>query len=410
MIRGSALAAWVVAVGVSVAPGGVWAQFPGGPLPSQPDPQQLQPTLRSPLTLTPTLTVSEEYNDNILLNNRDKRWDVITGFTPGLTLAVEDPLYRLALGYNFTAEVYARDEDRNNAFNRQNFSLDSFYRVSPQVTLSLTDSFSFTTDTNLLAAEGVSTGRDRSWTNSVTPGVSWQATPLTAFRLFGSNTIQRFESDAQRESDVYRVDASVERRLTPRLTGVLGYQFGYFDIEREDITTVHTPRVGGTYRFTETLTGTAAVGPSFVLRSGDTKIVPTAAASATQRLAFGSLGASYEGLVGTAGGLGGTTLNQAIIGSVQVTTLARGLVVEFRPRYTTIDSIHNDSIDVDAFTLPLRATYRFTEWLSAVASYTFFHQRADVTIVRTDGSPLANDVDQNRVFVGLQFGYPIKLQ
>lgn len=403
MIRGPALAAWVVAVGVYLAPGPVWAQLPG-----QLDPQQLQPALRAPLTLTPTLTVSEEYNDNILLNNRDKRWDLITGFTPGLTLTVEDPLYRLALGYNFTAEIYARDEDRNNAFNRQNFSLDSFYRVTPQLTLSLTDSFSFSTDTNLIAAEGVSTGRDRSWSNSVTPGLSWQATPLTTFRLFGSNTIQRFESDELRESDVYKVDASVERRLTPRLSGVLGYQFGYFDIEREDITTAHTPRVGGTYRFTETLTGTAVVGPSIVLRSGDSKVVPTAAASATQRLAFGSVGAFYEGLVGTAGGLGGTTLNQSFGGSIQVTTLLRGLVVELRPRHSTIDSIHNDSIDVDAFTVPLRATYRLTEWLSAVASYTFYHQRADTTI-RVNGSSLANDVDQNRVFVGLQFGYPIKL-
>lgn len=404
MIRGSALAAWVAAVGVYLAPGVAAAQIPG----PQPDPQLLQPTIRAPLTLTPSLTVSEEYNDNILLNNRDKRHDFITGFTPGLTLTAEDPLYRLSLGYNFTAEIYARDPDRNAAFNRHNFSLDSLYRVSPQVTLSLTDSFTFSTDTNLIAAEGVSTGRDRSFSNSVTPGASWQVTPLTTLRLFGSNTIQRFENEALRESDVYRADVSVERRLTPRLSGVLGYQFGYFDIEREDITTVHTPRVGGTYRFTETLTGSAAVGPSIVVRDGDNKIVPTAAANATQRLRFGSVGVFYEGLVGTAGGLGGTTLNQSFGGSVQVTTLMRGLVLDVGPRYTTLDSIHNDSIDVDALTVPLRARYRFTEWMTGIASYTFYLQRADTT-VRTNGSSLANDVDQNRVYVGLQFGYPIKL-
>lgn len=403
MIRRSALAAWVAAVGVSLAPGASWAQLPG-----QQDPQQLQPTIRSPLTLTPSLTVSEEYNDNILLNNRDKRHDFITGFTPGLTLSLEDPLYRLSLGYNFTAEVYARDSDRDNAFNRQNFSLDSFYRATPQVTLSLTDLFSFSTDTNLIAPEGVSTGRDRSWSNSVTPGLSWQATPLTTFRLFGSSTVQRFDNTELRESDVYKVDASVERRLTPRWSGVLGYQFGYFDIEREDITTVHTPRAGTTYRFTETLTGSVAAGPSIVVRSGESKIVPTAAANATQRLAFGSVGVFYEGLVGTAGGLGGTTLNQSVGGSVQVTTLLRGLVVDLGPRYSTIDSIHNDSIDVDALTFPLRLRYRFTEWVTGIASYTFYKQRADTT-VRANGSSLANDVDQNRVFVGLQFGYPIKL-
>jgi len=84
-----ALLAWVAAVGVFLAPGAASAQLPG----QQPDPQELQPTLRAPLTLTPSLTVSEEYNDNILLNNRDRRHDFITGFTPGLTLTAEDPLY-----------------------------------------------------------------------------------------------------------------------------------------------------------------------------------------------------------------------------------------------------------------------------------------------------------------------------
>jgi hypothetical protein len=394
--------AWVAAVGVYLAPWAASAQLPG-----QPDPQQLQPTIRAPLTLTPSLTVSEEYNDNILSNNRDKRHDFITGLTPGVTLTLEDPLYRLSLGYDFTAEIYARDPDRNAAFNRHNFALDTFYRVSPLVTLSLTDSFAFSTDTNLIAAEGVSTGRDRAWSNTVTPGLSWQVTPLTTLRLFGSNTVQRFDNTALRESDVYKADVSLEHRLSPRLSGVVGYQFGYFDIEREDVTTVHTPRLGATYRFTESLTGSAAVGPSVVLRSGDSKIVPTAAANATQRLRLGSVGVFYEGLVGTAGGLGGTTLNQSFGGSVEVTTLMRGLVVDVGPRYSTIDSIHNDSIDVDAFRVPLRARYRFTEWMTGIASYTFFRQRADTT-VRANGSSLANDVDQNRVYVGLQFGYPIR--
>ena len=43
-----------------------------------------------------------------------------------------------------------------------------------------------------------------------------------------------------------------------------------------------------------------------------------------------------------------------------------------------------------------------------VAGYQFFHQRSDSTAVTTSGAPFANDADQNRLFVGLQFGYPIR--
>jgi hypothetical protein len=63
---------------------------------------------------------------------------------------------------------------------------------------------------------------------------------------------------------------------------------------------------------------------------------------------------------------------------------------------------------VRSFTLPLSATYRFTPWLALVASYILFHQRSDSTLITPAGTPVANDVDQNRLSVGLTIGYPIR--
>lgn len=313
----------------------------------------------------------------------------------------------MALDYHFTATIYAREERFNRAFDRQNFALDASYRVDPRLTLTLADAFSFSTDTNLIAAEGVATGRDRSWSNTVTPGAIWRYDRLTRLRAAGSYTLQRFERADLQESDVYRIEAAVDRDLTPRLQGTLAYQFGYFDIEEEERTTTHTPRVGVTYRFTPTLTGTIGGGPTFVVQNSGTRITPAATASLTRRFSWGSATAQYDRVVGTAGGLGGTTDNQAISALIQVTTLRKGLVVEVAPRYSTIDS-GDDSIDVDGFTLGLRASYRLAAWITATAGYTFFHQRVDTTLLGRTGLPLAHDVDQNTVFVGVQFGYPIR--
>ena len=55
----------------------------GAPSPTQ-DPQKLQLPLRAPITLLPSITISEEYNDNILLDNRNRQWDLITGITPAI--------------------------------------------------------------------------------------------------------------------------------------------------------------------------------------------------------------------------------------------------------------------------------------------------------------------------------------
>jgi hypothetical protein len=195
--------------------------------------------------------------------------------------------------------------------------------------------------------------------------------------------------------------------LTPQLSGTLGYDVAYFDIEGEPNTVAHTPRVGAIYRFTETLTGTLNGGPTFEVTDDDTRITPAVTASLHQRLAWGVLGLDYTRGVGTAGGLGGTTVNQSAGAFLQLTTLRKGFTVETGPRYSRVES-HDDRIDVRSLTLPLSGTYRFTPWLALVVSYTFFHQRSDSTVTTAAGTPIANDVDQNRLAVGLTLGHPIR--
>ncbi len=92
-----------------------------------------------------------------------------------------------------------------------------------------------------------------------------------------------------------------------------------------------------------------------------------------------------------------------------VTTLLRGLTVLFLPRYANVQSPNSDRIDIRAFTAALAVTYRLTDWAAVIGGYQFFHQRSDSTEVSSIGLPLANDADQNRLFFGITFGYPIRI-
>jgi long-subunit fatty acid transport protein len=94
---------------------------------------------------------------------------------------------------------------------------------------------------------------------------------------------------------------------------------------------------------------------------------------------------------------------------VQVDRLVRGLVVQAVPRYTRSSSTEGNAIDVDAVSLTLQARYEITRYVAAIAGYTFFMQRSNSAVVTGGGIVTAGDVDQNRVFVGLQFGYPITI-
>ena len=138
-------------------------------------------------------------------------------------------------------------------------------------------------------------------------------------------------------------------------------------------------------------------------------IAPAVSAGLQQRLPFGSASVEYERTVATGGGLGGITQNDSVGGRLLVSTVARGFALELGPRYIHARS-DNGQIDVHAFTLGLRSSYRLTPWLTVFGGYSFFQQRAGSTPTGAGGAPLAANADPNRVSFGLQIGYPLRFE
>ncbi|HXG02081.1 MAG TPA: hypothetical protein VNO23_01530 [Candidatus Binatia bacterium] len=374
------------------------------------DPQRLTEARRAPMTLTPFVTIVEEFNDNIFLDNDRKEWDFITRITPGLLFEAEGATHRLAAAYSFTADIFARHPERSGAFNHHNLAADARWDVTPRLTLNATEAFTFSTDTNLLAPDEVATGRDQAWSNSLGLGASYQLDRLTRVRGGVSWIVQRYDSELLRDSDTYGVDLGLDRTLTPRLTGGAEYAFRHFEVERADDATAHMPRLAVAYRFTETLSGRLAAGPAFVQEDDELVVTPTFTASLSQAFRWGNLGVDAARVVGTAGGLGGVTVNHSIGVTAQLTTLMRGLVVEAGPRWAMRESLRGDEIDLWTVVLPIQATYRFREGLALVAAYNFFLQRSDSRVAPGTPTSLARDVDQNRLWIGVQFGYPIRFE
>ena len=367
--------------------------------------------IRGPLVLFPTFTISEEFTDNVFLNNAVKDSDFITGFTPGVRLTLERATYRWAGGYNFTAEKYAKHSELDNVFQRQIFFINGTQRLDPRLTLTLSEIFIENNNTNLVNQEGFSVGRRVSRSNSLNPGVIWDFAPQTSLRANLSYVLQRFDGQGANSSDIYRLAGDVLHNFSPRWSGSLGYEAAYINVEGQPGTTTHTPRVGVIYHFTATRTASVMAGPTFLETQGSWSVSPYVNAVLSEEFMWGSASLSFSRIVGTAGGLGGTTENTSIGGVAQVNTLVRDLRVEFAPRYSLAQSTGNrtggNDLNVHAFTIGIRASYQVTPWLAAVAGYRFFQQRSDTTstVVATG---VASGIDQNRLFFGLQFGAPIK--
>jgi hypothetical protein len=360
------------------------------------------PTQRGPITLVPSIAVSEEYNDNLFQNNDDRQSDFITGFSPALTLLVNRPAYQVSAGYSFTSEIYANESRFSGPFNRQSFVGNSLFRVTPNLTLTAFDTFLYDRNGNITPER--TTGRQESWTNTLTPGVAWQATPRSSVNLSATYTALRFLGNGTGlDSDTYGFQGTFGYAFTPRFTGTLGYGFTYLDLEREDNSTTHTPTVGLVYRLTPTLTAAVSGGPAITEIRGETTITPAGTANLTQLFRWGSASIQYSRGVSAAGGFGGTNDTQTASGTLAIFAL-QGLTIAFTPAYTKSESVNGrqtGQVDVQSFTLGLSALYQISRYVALFGGYNFLHQRTG------NSSAEQADIDQNRVRIGVQFGYPI---
>lgn len=360
---------------------------------------------RSPVVFYPSLTLTGEYNDNIFLDNSRRRSDYIAAATPAFNLYLESTTYRWAMGYSFTAEKYLEHSELDEVFQRQTFFIEGSHRVHPRVTLTLSNVFLQSKDTNPVGNQVVAVGRRTSLTNTFNPGLIWQFAPRTSLTTGVGYELQRFDGPGALDSDIYRFYADINHDFSARFSGLIGYEGRYIDVQGQHGVHTHTPRFGFTYRFTPFLTTSVTAGPTIIVTEHphDVSVTPFVDANLTQLFGWGSLSVFANRSVGTSGGVGDTTANTSFGAALRAAILRR-FVIEIAPSYSISESVSGNAVDVHAFSVDLRAAYRFTDWLAAVGGYRYFHQTSD-----SASASIARDVEQNRAFLGLQVGWPFRI-
>ena len=358
---------------------------------------------RGGTTLTPSLAISEEYNDNIFLDNSNRHWDLITSFSPALVLTVNRPSYSLNVGYTFSGQLYAKEDRFSNVFEHQALIAFGSYRPSSTLRFDVSDRFSYDRNTNIVA-QGFSTGRQESWSNSFTTGLLWTVTAQDTVGLGLRSSVVRFLGQGGGfDSDTYEVLTGYDHKFTGRLTAGIHYDFQYLDSQLDGVSTTHTPKLSFSYRLTPSLTANIVGGPAITQIHGETTVSPAGVASLVQDLRFGQASIQYSRGVSVAGGFGGATDIQTIGGLLVISTWVRGLLIGVSPAYLIADSLtsrQTAQIHVKTLTVDLKASYQLATAVSIFGGYSFFQQRTG------SSSTTELQVDQNRVTFGVQFGYP----
>jgi hypothetical protein len=324
--------------------------------------------------------------------------------TPAMTFLVNRPTYQLAAGYSFTSSYYAKNTRFNDWFDHQNFIGTAVARPTQQLTLAASERYVKDFNTNLVAPQATTAGRQEGWSNELSAGLGYAFTSQTSMNLGGTYQIQHYSGQAV-DSDQYGFVGSVTHGFTQRFAGEATYRFTYLRLQGQEDSLTHTPSIGFTYRLTPALTFSIDGGAAITKLSeeADWHVSPAGFARLTYFLGFGTASLEYSRGGTVAGGLGGTTDSQTAAATITLATLQRGLFFVATASYNIAESISRDQtgrVDVDTFNLFLGAVYQFARYASLFGGYEYLHQR-------TGGSSAVQaNVDQNRVRIGLQFGYP----
>ena len=141
--------------------------------------------------LTPALSVTEVYDDNVFYTPSPRTQDVLTRIRPGLKAGYQSAPLTVEGGYAFDSEIYSRHSELTDAQVRQQGSIELKATPIQVLTLSLPVSYFQTrTPTELNLQTGLAVGRVRAERYTANPAFTYRYDPLTTAK--GDYTYENF--------------------------------------------------------------------------------------------------------------------------------------------------------------------------------------------------------------------------
>ncbi len=175
----------------------------------------------SPWSWTPSLTLSERYDDNLFLVRENRSSDFVSILTPQLRVSSTVEQRPRYIQYRAEIQRYAKHSELNTV---NHFSdLEWTSPLSKSALLTLTDHFGFSSDSTEISTLGVAVPRGDTYSNNSVIGLqlSW----LVLSYQYG---LQAFESASLNDSQSHTFDEQLTLPLSARYSFTQSYRMRYF--------------------------------------------------------------------------------------------------------------------------------------------------------------------------------------
>ncbi len=376
------------------------------------------------IEVTPMVSVSETYDDNLDLENTNKKSDFITTVTPGADLSVQSEKTNLALRY-FPSFVRYADYDQYNS-TRHSAGLNLGQSLTEYLKFDLTDSYLKSEDPleDTLDLQGRRQTRNQYWVNTARASVAYRfgaenratvgygneyrknkevtldnseiQTPFASLaywfdvkngaELNYTYTDAHFWTDGPLPADDDYTGHSAGlryiRRFTPQTRGYAGYTYTTRNFEGlEEDYVVHNGHVGAEHAFSPEYSVSGSVGYFIRVNDfSDNQSGPTFTASLTRNFSRGSI------VVGGDGGWGEQYLTRGAGQQTGFTQYYSGFV---RGTYQILEPLsayagalyRHDKEDSDLKSQLLRGNaglrWSFWRWYALSLDYTYSNRNGD---------------------------------
>lgn len=355
------------------------------------------------LTLTPSLTTVEEYDDNVRLTATNRQSDFVTALQPRLRLDFKDHPWYVTFAGALRGELFAKETALDNFGDNRTATATVEFRPTGPFSLSLSDTYVRSLNpgnvapqqgvspdvarafppqagfspggvpTTIPAQTGLITGRFAATSNTVAPALAYQVTPLTAVSFRYSFNVLRSDAPLTRDSDTHSATVALQHQLTRRTSGTLDYSFTRFQIEGSPDRDSHSSRLGFSYAYSPSIRLSSSTGVLLLEQADGSQTVTVASSTGyDQDFRNGHLALAYNRNAGVAGLTGVASVTQSLSGALAWQPI-RPLTINLNSSYSDTQ-LSEGAADFQAYTAEIRISYRLLRWLFMEGGYRFQRQ------------------------------------
>ncbi len=193
-------------------------------------------------TVKPTVSIREEYNDNIFLTERDKEDDYITTVSPFIALQYS-PHSKLdvILNYGFNFRFYGNNNEFNDTSLRDTQSIQLNVDAKPfnRVFIVASDTYD-----RIAIDQRIRTSENNAFLNKtdrnifmISPYVVLPIIPSASLTVGYEYTNTWHKEIEATDSDSHSLFGSLDKKFNSKLTGFLSYRFTKHEADRSDLVT-----------------------------------------------------------------------------------------------------------------------------------------------------------------------------